>query len=207
MVQAIISFFQQYISNKYVLLFVLSVFPLIEMRGAVILSIGMDINYFLVFLISGFASSVISMPLLFLFNPIMNAIKKNKLFCNFAINFERKIQIKSIAINGNNQKGEKAIYWALLLFIAVPLPLTGVWTGSCMGAFLGLDYWKTILTITLGNFFACGILLLLLLTAKGYVDIILIVFLSFIVFSVILLLWQNTIVSAKQKKQKKTKVG
>lgn len=200
MVQSIILFFQNYISNEYLLLFVLSAFPLVEMRGAVILSIGMNVNYFLVFIISGLASSLVSIPLLILFNPIMNALKNSKMFNNFAISIEKKMQIKSNSVNNGKLISKRSIYWALFLFIAIPLPLTGVWTGSCIGAFLGLKYWKTVWAITLGNYFACGILLLLLLTARSYVDIILVVFLSIIIFSTILLFWENLITETKNKK-------
>lgn len=199
MVQAIINFFQQYIVNEYILLFVLSAFPLIEMRGAVILSVGMNVNYFLVFLICGMASSLVSIPLLFLFNPFMNALKNTKTFNRIALSFEDSVKIKAKSVKKEKEHNKNSIYWALFAFIAVPLPFTGVWTGSCIGAFLGLDYWKTVAYITAGNYMACGILLLVLLTAKNYVDIILIVFLSLIFFSIILLAWQKLITGTKTK--------
>lgn len=201
MIEATVEFLQKFIDNEYILLFVLSIIPLVEMRGSIILSGGMQINHFLAFLTCASASSMVSLPLLLLFRPIMNALKRTKLFKPLALSLEETIETKAQTVEDGKKRGLNNMYWTLFAFVSIPLPLTGVWTGSCVAAFLGLKYWKAVGFIIAGNFLACAILSLLVLWANEYIDIILVVFLVFIVFGSLLVVWKKLI--KKKNKVKK----
>ncbi len=56
----------------------------------------------------------------------------------------------------------KIIYVGLTLYVAIPFPLTGVWTGSLIAYLLGLDRVKSILSIAIGNMITCTVLYLLI---------------------------------------------
>ena len=51
---------------------------------------------------------------------------------------------------------------AVFVFVAIPLPFTGVWTGTCVAVFIGLDYISTCLSVITGNIVA-GLLITLIL--------------------------------------------
>ena len=83
------------------------------------------------------------------------------------IDFLKKIYTWSInRIRNRAEKIRKSryIYIALLLYVAIPLPLTGVWTGSLIAYLLGLDRVKSIISIALGNVIAA---LLVILSVLG----------------------------------------
>ena len=61
---------------------------------------------------------------------------------------------------------------ALLIFVAVPFPVTGVWTGTAVAVFLGLKFREAILPLVIGNLIAGSIITLLTFLFADYVDII-----------------------------------
>lgn len=133
--------------------FFLSAVPLIEQRGAIPMGIiAYDMNPSLVFLIS-FLGSMLPVPfILLLFNKIFAWMKKYKFFSKINEFIEKKI-------NKNSAHMEKYKEIGLITFIAIPLPTTGIWTGSAIAAFLNLDFKKSVLCATIG-----GIISALLIT-------------------------------------------
>lgn len=125
--------------------FLLSAVPLIEQRGAIPMGIiAYDMNPSLVFLIS-FLGSMLPVPfILLLFNKIFAWMKKYKFFSKINEFIEKKI-------NKNSAHMEKYKEIGLITFIAIPLPTTGIWTGSAVAAFLNLDFKKSILCATVGG--------------------------------------------------------
>ena len=111
----------------------ISAIPLIEQRGSIPIGILLyDLNPALVFLTCLFGSLIPAPIILLLFNPIFNWLKKFK-FLNWFTGFvEKKLQ-------KNTPKLEKYKEIGLIIFIGIPLPTTGVWTGSAVAAVLGLD--------------------------------------------------------------------
>jgi hypothetical protein len=77
---------------------------------------------------------------------------------------ERKVkqQSENILSKKNNSLLK---WWAVFAFVAIPLPLTGVWMGACVAVAIGLDYWQTVSCVFFGNvlagliiFFVCSII-------------------------------------------------
>ena len=98
----------------------------------------------------------------------MNLLKKTKFFHKLAIGIENRIRGKSKDIEGADEKSKPftRVWWkkvlAVFAFVSIPLPFTGVWTGTCIAVFIGLDYFTTCVTVILGNIVA-GVILALML--------------------------------------------
>ena len=130
--------------NKLLFVFLFSAVPLVEQRGAIPVGIFSS-NYspLLIFIVS-YLGSMLPVPfILLLFNKIYKLLKKYPKFDKLTDLIDRKI-------SKNKDKLEKYKEIGLIAFIAIPLPTTGVWTGSAIAAFLGLDFKKSFLCAAIG---------------------------------------------------------
>lgn len=202
--QTIADYFERVTGNDYLTLFLLSVIPIVELRGAILLSGGMEVNQFAASLVCIAGSSVIIFPLLFALKPLLKNLKRWRLTKRIAENAESSLADKAERVNTTAQNGktkttlETKKCAALFLFVGIPLPLTGAWTGSAVGAILGLPVWKAALCVFCGNVLAAGILSVLVLFCRDYIDIVLISFLAIIAFLALVALW-GKIVSVRRK--------
>lgn len=163
MLETVLSFFQESVNPK-VLVFLISLLPILELRGALI------------------AASLLGVPWQ-VAAPL--AVVGNLLPVPFIIYFIESI-LNFLAIRGPIQKiaskliqkgragGEKMLekypnqlLLGLFLFVAIPLPGTGAWTGALIAALLGLPPRKSILPIALGIMVACLLMLLLTYFVPG----------------------------------------
>jgi len=150
---------QEYIFNvlsfagRELALFIVSMVPFIELRGSIILGAAMDMNWWMVFIIS-IIGSTLPVPFIILFGrKILNWLKNTKLFAKFTEKHEKKLLLKAKGLN-------KYIFWGLLLFVAIPLPGTGAWSGSFIAALLDIRIKTAFPTIFLGVIIA-GIIMTL----------------------------------------------
>lgn len=126
--------------------------PVIELRGAIPVGISLGLSPIHAMFIS-FIGSMIPVPfILFAVRPIFNYLKKTKLFKKSVY----KITDKSFKKSG---KIKKYGVWGLLIFVAIPLPGTGVWSGSLAAALLNLRFKWAFPAIFVGNLIA-GILIM-----------------------------------------------
>ncbi len=135
-----------YFSNlpKEVVVLILSFLPISELRGAIpvglsIYNLGLTKTLFLAFL--GNFSFVI--PFLWFLNSLHSYFMKipfyNKFFCWW---YNRvKPRTKNI---------EKYEYIGLVIFVGIPFPVTGAWSGCIASYILGLNFWKSVVAILLG---------------------------------------------------------
>lgn len=121
----------------------LSATPLIEQRGAIPLAIIGGMSPIQAFLISYIGSLIPAPFILLLFNAIYKWLKKYP-------KFNRITDLIDSKISKNKDKLEKYKEIGLITFIAIPLPTTGVWTGTAIAAFLGLDFKKSMLCAAIG---------------------------------------------------------
>lgn len=133
----------------------LAAVPLIEQKGAIPLGLyEFNINPIAVFLLT-FLGSLLPVPfILIFFTKIFDWLGKYKLFSGIYNLIDRKI-------NKNKAKFEKFEEIALITFIAIPLPTTGVWTGTAIAAFLKLDFKKSVMCAVIGSFL-CGVIVMVL---------------------------------------------
>lgn len=125
--------------------------PLVELRGAIPVAIGMDLGLpeWLV-LIVAIIGNIIPIPIIYLFaRKVLNwgskvKWKPFKNFCNFCLKKGEKAGTKLL------KKAKSGVYFALFLFVAIPIPGTGAWTGTLAASILNLDFKKTIIAIISG---------------------------------------------------------
>ena len=79
---------------------------------------------------------------------------KVKFFNNFGNWLLRKVEKK-------REKIEKYSFWGVCLFVAIPLPITGAWTGSLVAATIGMRFWKAMLSCLLGVLIAATLVTLI----------------------------------------------
>ena len=146
---------------KILVVLIISMIPLVELRGAIPVAVGMDLGLpeWLV-LVVAIIGNLIPIPFIYFFARkflVWGAKKKwkpLKQFCNFCLKKGKKAGDKLLKKVGNY-----GIYFALFLFVAIPLPGTGAWTGTLAASILNLDFKKTVISIMAGVLLA-GLIML-----------------------------------------------
>ena len=137
---------------KILIVLVISMIPLVELRGAIPVAVGMDLGLpeWLV-LIVAIIGNIIPVPIIYLFarkvlewGTTKCKWKWFKKFCNFCLKKGEKAGQKLL------ERVKGGVYWTLFLFVAIPLPGTGAWTGTLAASILNLDFKKTMLAIIAG---------------------------------------------------------
>ena len=137
---------------KILLVLLVSMIPLIELRGAIPVAIGMDLGLpeWLVLIIA-IIGNIIPVPIIYLFARKFlewgskKKWKPLKQFCNFCLKKGEKAGNKLL-----QKAGKAGTYFALFLFVAIPIPGTGAWTGTLAASILNLDFKKTVIAIVAG---------------------------------------------------------
>lgn len=164
-----VEFISNLIGNEYLATLIMSLFPLIELKGSIVFARGVGLNVFQAFILSYIGSTIVFIVIYFLLKPILNLLKKIKFISKLAKKAESYCENKAKeAIEKQKQNGKNATMSEKMLkqlgvfvFVAIPLPMTGVWTGTAIAVFLDLKFKDVILPITLGNLVA-GVLITLL---------------------------------------------
>ena len=140
--------------GKELIVFIISLMPILELRGGLIAASLLGLSAIKSFIIC-FIGNIIPIPfILWLITPIFNYLKKTRLFNGMVTKLETK------AMNKKDQI-ERLQYIGLLLFVGIPLPGTGAWTGCLIAALLNMDKKKAMIYAILGVVMA-GIIMLLL---------------------------------------------
>lgn len=152
----------------------ISVLPIVEARLAVPIGISYGIHPALSWLYAFIGSSAIVPLLLLVLIPFINWLRRTKLFKRIGDVIYEKFEKKSESVGADedDKTSDRKKFWGVLLFVAIPAPLTGVWTGSAVAAITKLPFPKALLAVIGGNFIASGIITALCVLFKDYVDII-----------------------------------
>ena len=211
MADTIVSFFRDLIGNDYITVFIVSMIPFVEVRGSIPIAIAMGMNVFAAFGLA-FLGSVIWCPIvLAILRPIINWLKKFKVFRAIieAIEDGFKSKAKGVEDKANQfdaSQIEKRKMLGLYAFVAFPVPMTGVWTGSAIGAFLDMKFWKAVLVVVVGDFTACLIMSLLSYFASAYIDIILLVIFIIVIIAILYFIVRVVYKAVKKSKEEKKEV-
>lgn len=136
---------------KELVIFIISMFPILELRGGLIAAalLGVSVSKAILICIIG---NIIPIPfILWLITPIFNWMKTTKAFRPMV----EKIEAKSMSKGEQIKKYE---FWGLVLFVGIPLPGTGAWTGALIASLLGVKVKKASLAIFIGLLMATGIM-------------------------------------------------
>ena len=158
-IQSFVSLLQDKIPEEMVV-FVISLFPVLELRGGLIAASLMDIEWWRAFIFC-FLGNMLPMPFILLFiKEIFKFMKKH----NILVGFIEKLEGKTAK---NADKVLRYKQWGLLAFIAIPLPGTGAWTGSLIATILQMRLKKAIPAIALGVITSGIIMLVVSLLVKN----------------------------------------
>ena len=140
--------------SKEIVVFIISMIPILELRGGLIVSslLQVPITTAIPLCIIG---NIIPIPFILLFiKQVFKWMKKIKIFRGLIDKLENRAMSKSDNI-------KKYEFWGLVLFVGIPLPGTGAWTGSLIAALLDVDFKKAVLAELLGIAIATIIMSLL----------------------------------------------
>lgn len=209
MTEAIVNFFRELFGNDYLTTFFIALLPIVELRGAVPVAFTMGLSWWQAFGLAYLGSSIVAPILLLLLKPILELLKKVKFFNRFATAIESMFQdkAKSIAERAGKSDSARKEEWIKIIgvftFVALPIPLTGVWTGTAVAVFLGVKFWKALGAILLGNFTAGVIMTLLSIFCAEYLDTILMVFFILVILLLALFIAKVIIRMVKSKRLEK----
>lgn len=209
MTEAIVNFFRDLFGNDYLTTFFIALLPIVELRGAVPVAFTMGLSWWQAFGLAYLGSSIVAPILLLLLKPILELLKKVKFFNRFATAIESMFQdkAKSIAERAGKSDSARKEEWIKIIgvftFVALPIPLTGVWTGTAVAVFLGVKFWKALGAILLGNFTAGVIMTLLSIFCAEYLNTILMVFFILVILLLALFIAKVIIRMVKSKRLEK----
>ena len=134
--------------KKYLFCFFVSMVPFIELRGGVPFAVGMGLNYFTALGIC-VIGNMLPVPIIYLFARkvlIWGCHKKyiGKFFTSFYEKGER------CGHKLTKRAGRGGLFVALMLFVGIPIPGTGAWTGTLAASFLDMGFKSTISAVCLG---------------------------------------------------------
>ncbi len=134
--------------TKYLTVFFISMVPLVELRGGIVMAMGMNLDYFTALAVC-VIGNMLPVPIIYFFARkvlLWGADKKyiGKFF-RFCLEKGHRGGQKLVA-----KTGRGGLFMALLLFVGIPLPGTGAWTGTLAASFLDMGIKSTAIAVSLG---------------------------------------------------------
>lgn len=141
--------------KKYLIVFLVSMVPLIELRGAIPYAVGFNLPLIPSYIIA-IIGNMLPVPFIFLFARRILVWGSDKKYIGKFFNWCLKKGKKG----GQKleKKAGKGLYWALFLFVGIPLPGTGAWTGTLAASLLDMDFKKSVLSI-MGGVILAGLII------------------------------------------------
>ena len=132
---------------KYLLVFFISMVPLIELRGAIPYAIGFGLPLLPSYIIA-IIGNMLPMPFIFFFaRKVLEWGQDKPVIGKF---FSWCLEKGHKGGEKLQQKAGKGLYWALFLFVGIPLPGTGAWTGTLAASILDMDFKKSVGAVVSG---------------------------------------------------------
>ena len=133
---------------KLLLVFLVSMIPLVELRGGIVIAVGMGLDYFTALAVC-VLGNMLPVPVIYFFARkvlVWGADKKyiGKFF-RFCLEKGAKAGQKLTA-----KTGRGGLFLALMLFVGIPVPGTGAWTGTLAASFLDMGIKSTAAAVSLG---------------------------------------------------------
>ncbi|MBR3696820.1 MAG: small multi-drug export protein [Clostridia bacterium] len=178
----------------YFITFFISMVPIVELRGAIPIAESMRLNIFWYYPIA-ILGNMVPVPIIYFFARKVLEWGKDKriigTFFTWCLEKGEKGGKKLI-----EKAGTTGMFWALLLFVGIPIPGTGAWTGTLASSFLNLGFKNSILAVTLGVLLA-GIIMSFgskMVSILGWWG------LAIVILVIIALVLISTIINKKKKK-------
>ncbi len=141
--------------KKYLIVFFVSMVPLIELRGAIPYAIGFDLPLLPSYIIA-IIGNMLPVPIIYLFaRKVLEFGRDKKYIGKFFTWCLKKGEEGGKKLQ---EKAGKGLYWALFIFVGIPLPGTGAWTGTLAASILDMDFKKSVLSV-MGGVVLAGIIM------------------------------------------------
>lgn len=141
-VQYIVDIFGGTIPSQLIV-FIVSMIPILELRGSILAAGFMDVTFLETYIVA-VLGNLLPIPFILMFiKKILEWMKSTRAFSRIANGIEKKALSKREQI-------DKYGYFGLFLFVAIPLPGTGAWTGALLAVLLGMKNKKAFIPIALG---------------------------------------------------------
>ena len=155
--------------KKYFWVFLIAMVPLIEIRGAIPYAVGFGLPLVPSILVA-ILGNMLPVPFIFLFaRKVLEWGKDKKVIGKF---FTWCLEKGEKGGRKLEAKAGRGLYWALFLFVGIPLPGTGAWTGTLAASILNMDFKKSVLFVLLGVLLAGGIMLAASLGVFGAISLV-----------------------------------
>ena len=134
--------------KKYLLCFLVSMVPLIELRGGVPIAVGLGLDYFTALAVC-VVGNMLPVPIIYFFaRKVLEWGKDKKYIGKFFTYCIEKGEHGGQRLMAKTGRG--GLFLALLLFVGIPLPGTGAWTGTLAASFLNMGFKSTTAAVCLG---------------------------------------------------------
>ncbi len=144
MKEAITSFFLDIVGEELCVFFC-SMIPIIELRGAIPLGAALGMPWWFCYFLA-VVGNMLPVPIILLFvKKVLHWMEKCRV--NLFNRVANKLFEKA---EKNRDKIEKYGFWGVAIFVAIPLPGTGAWTGSLVAALFDMKFWKSFLSALIG---------------------------------------------------------
>lgn len=149
----------------YLIVFFISMVPIVELRGAIPYAVTLnetlknagapEMNMIIVYIIS-IIGNMLPVPFIYFFaRRILEWGKDKRIIGNFCLWCLKKGEKGGQKLQ---TKAGQGLYVALLLFVGIPIPGTGAWTGTLAASFLDMDFKKSVLAV-IGGVLLAGIIM------------------------------------------------
>ena len=134
--------------NQYLLVFLVSMVPLVELRGSIVMAVGMGLDYWTALTVC-VIGNMLPVPIIYFFaRQVLHwGVDKRYIgkFFRFCLEKGERAGQKLMS-----KTGRGGLFVALLLFVGIPLPGTGAWTGTLAASFLNMGIKSTAIAVSLG---------------------------------------------------------
>lgn len=140
--------------GKEILVFIISMLPILELRGGILAAALLDMDPIVSYIVCVIGNIIVIPIALYFLEFIFKVLRKIKFFDKIITKIENKCLSKK-------EQLDKYGYLGLVLFVGIPIPGTGAWTGCFLASLLGMDKKKSFLAAMLGVILASIIMMIL----------------------------------------------
>lgn len=187
MTEALIGFFGKYVKDIYLLTACLSLLPVTEIKGSLLFAVAAGADPLLAAGCAFLSSALLSVLLTFALPPILTVAEKHRGIKRLTSFLTERLREKAEKLQ--NAKEKEGAAFGVFLFVAIPLPLTGIFMGALLATILRLPRKQALVALIGGGFVSVGIVLSVALLAgeqaKLVFNLFLLLALGMLAFSVI----------------------
>jgi uncharacterized membrane protein len=133
---------------QYLIIFLVSLLPLVELRGSIVMAVDMGLEYWTALAVS-VIGNMLPVPFIYFFaRKVLHWGSDKKYIGKFFRFCLEKGEKAGQSITAKAGKG--GLFVAMVLFVGIPIPGTGAWTGTLGASFLDMGFKNTVLSVSLG---------------------------------------------------------